>query len=97
MYSIIVELLFTVGMFANALLFIPQAIRIYREKSAHNLSLITFGGFNLIQIAMVLHGFLHEDWFLIAGMGVSFFTCALVTIQIIFSRLREWKSQESIK
>lgn len=88
MYYNLVEFFFSLGMFINALLFIPQAYKIYRDDNAHSLSLITFAGFNFIQLTMILHGLLHDDWFLVAGMGLSLFTCALITIQIIMAKLR---------
>lgn len=87
MYALI-ELFFSLGLFINAALFIPQAVKIYREKTACDFSLLTFGGFNLIQIAMVLHGIIHQDWFLTIGMLFSFFTCFLITIQIIIAMLQ---------
>lgn len=88
MYYNSIEFLFSIGMFLNAFLFIPQAIKIYREKNASSLSLITFAGFNFIQLTMVLHGLIHKDWFLVAGMGLSLFTCAIVTGQIIVAKIR---------
>ncbi|WP_375498681.1 PQ-loop domain-containing transporter [uncultured Nostoc sp.] len=44
----IVTFLFGLGFVFNASLFVPQAIRIVRTKSAKNISLITFAGFNII-------------------------------------------------
>lgn len=81
----LIEFFFSLGLFINAALFIPQAIKIYREKTARDFSLLTFGGFNLIQIAMILHGIIHQDWFLTIGMVLSLITCFLITIQIIIA------------
>lgn len=78
-----IEIIFSLAVFINAALFIPQVIKIVREKSAKAVSFITFGGFNLIQIAIIAHGFIHHDWLLAIGMGLSFITCGAVTILII--------------
>lgn len=84
----LIEAFFGIGMFANAVLFIPQAIKVFKNNSAASLSLITFFGFNLIQLSMVLHGLLHRDWFLVLGMGLSFLSCACVTVQIIVALIK---------
>ena len=41
----VIEFLFACALFVNALLFIPQIYRLYKEKSAKGVSLTTFGGF----------------------------------------------------
>ncbi len=92
----LVEAFFSIGMFVNAALFIPQAIKVYIHKDAGSLSLITFAGFNLIQLSMVLHGYIHHDWFLVVGMGLSFFTCACVTVQIIVAEVRSKLKKPSV-
>lgn len=91
----LIEAMFGIGMFVNAALFIPQAIKVYRHNDAGSLSLITFAGFNLIQLSMVLHGYIHRDWILVIGMGISFVTCACVTVQIIFALIRSGKSSKA--
>ena len=58
----IVEFLFSLGLFINAGLFMPQVIKLYRTKNPEGLSLITFGGFNIIQLLAVLHGVIHQDF-----------------------------------
>lgn len=85
----LVEIFFSISMFVNAALFIPQAIKIFRHKTAAELSLTTFAGFNLIQLSMVLHGYIHQDWFLVLGMGLSFLSCLSVTLQIMFALIKK--------
>ncbi|MDR1926439.1 MAG: hypothetical protein LBQ13_01985, partial [Endomicrobium sp.] len=67
----------------NALLFIPQAINIYKTKSAKGLSLTTFAGFNIMQIFTILHAYLRNDYVLMFGMGLSFIFCGITTLFII--------------
>jgi len=74
----IVSVLVAIAGFANALLFVPQALRIWRGKNADGVSLTTFGGFLLFQLTFVTHGILHGDWALVSGMGSSFLTCGAV-------------------
>lgn len=45
----LIEFLFAAALFVNALLFIPQALQIYKQKKSEEVSLITFGGFWLTQ------------------------------------------------
>lgn len=79
----VIEFVFSTALFINALLFIPQIIRIVKTKSAKNVSLTTFLGFLLIQIAIILHGIITHDVILIAGYLISVLACGTVVILII--------------
>ena len=81
-----IDVVFASGLFINAMLFIPQAIKIYREKTAAGLSLITFVGFCLTQLAAVFYGYLNHDYILMFGFSLALITCGAVTILIIFFR-----------
>jgi MtN3 and saliva related transmembrane protein len=81
-----IALVFGVGMGLNALLFVPQALTIWRSKQAKGVSLLTFGGFNALQALGVLHGYLQHDWSLAAGMAVSLATCGSVTLLALIYR-----------
>ena len=80
---------FSLSMFANGTLFIPQAVRIIKQKSANDLSLVLFLGFNVIQLATVIHGYFQQDKALMIGMGYSFLTCATVSMLIIYYRTKK--------
>ncbi len=84
----IVTFFFGLGFIVNASLFIPQAIRIIKTKSARNISLITFAGFNLIQLDGVLYGYYQNDLILMYGNLISFLTCGTVTFLAIYYRNR---------
>lgn len=75
----IVNIIFSLGLFFNAALFIPQALRILRTKSAAGISLFTFIGFNIMQFFTVLHGYFEKDYLLMTGFLLSFITCGVVT------------------
>lgn len=83
-----VAIVFGIGLFGNALLFVPQAIAVWRKKTDEGVSLVTFGGFCLLQILGVIHGFYEHDNSLILGLGVSFLTCGTVTALTIFYRMK---------
>ena len=89
MVEIIIETIFSLGLFINAALFIPQIIQLYKTKNSKGFSIITFAGFNLIQLFTVLHGILHKDYLLISGYTLSLITCGIVTMLIIFYRNNE--------
>lgn len=82
-------IIFSISMFINGSLFIPQVYKIIRDKSTKGVSLITFFGFNFIQLSAVVHGYLSGDYALAIGMGYSFVTCAMVTALIMFYRYKK--------
>ncbi len=84
----IIEMFFSISLFVNAALFIPQIIKLYKNKYSKDISLLTFAGFNLIQIFVILHAYLHKDNMLLFGFLLSFITCGCVTILTIIYRLK---------
>lgn len=78
-----IEIVFSLGLFVNAALFIPQIIQLYKVKNSEGFSLLTFSGFNVIQLFMLLHGVLHRDYLLVFGIGLSLITCGMVTLMIV--------------
>ena len=82
----IIDIIFAAGLFINALLFVPQATRIFKNKTSENLSLTMFIGFLLIQLAAVLYGFFNNDYLLAFGYMLSVITCGTVTVLIFMYR-----------
>lgn len=76
----LVAYVFGFGMLLNAALFVPQAVRIWRAKTAAGVSVLSFAGFNTLQLIGVLHGYLQGDHALMAGMLASALTCGSVTL-----------------
>lgn len=81
-----IEFVFSFALFINALLFIPQAIKIFKNKTAEGVSLLTFSGFLLIQLAIVLHGVIKHDYLLIIGYLLSMATCGLIIVLTLIYR-----------
>ncbi len=88
-FTMVINLLFGFGLFINALLFIPQAIRLYQLKDSKDLSLLTFIGFCLTQISAIIYGFLHKDYILAYGYIFAFLMCSTVTFFIIYYRFNK--------
>ncbi len=82
----VIEFIFSAALFINAILFIPQAVRIYKEKAANGVSLITFTGFFLIQVAIILHAIIVKDYLLMGGYILSLLTCGAVIFLILLYR-----------
>lgn len=81
------DIFFMMGAFLNAALFIPQILLLYKTKKATEVSLPMFLGFNVIQFATALHGYMSRDYILMWGYTLSFITCGLVvTLIIIYKR-----------
>ncbi len=91
-----IETFFSLGLFVNAALFIPQAIRLLKTKDAVGFSLITFVGFNLIQLFTILHGYLHHDKLLIIGNILSLITCGSVTYLIMLYKGKKRTTDKNI-
>jgi MtN3 and saliva related transmembrane protein len=81
-----IDLIFGVAMFLNAMLFIPQFITLRKTKDSGGLSLITFAGFNFIQIATIFHGYLYKDYMLMYGYILTLFISGSVTFLILLYR-----------
>jgi len=84
--KVMIEGICGVTLFMNALLFISQAIKIFKSKSTQGISLITFLGFLIIQLSVVLHGILHHDPILVVGYLLSMVTCGVVVILFYYYR-----------
>ena len=84
----IVTFVFGLALLGNAALFVPQALAVWCKKSDEGVSLVTFGGFCILQVIGVVHGFYEHDNSLIVGLGASFLTCGAVTALTILYRSR---------
>ena len=84
----IVAVIFGLGLLCNALLFVPQVLAVWRKKSDEGISLITFGGFSVLQVIGIIHGVYQHDPSLIIGMFASLLSCGSVTALTIFYRIR---------
>lgn len=82
----IVGLIFGMGLLVNASLFVIQAVKIIRLRSADGVSTFTFAGFSVLQITGALHGYLQGDLYLLFGMVASFLACGTVTVLSIIYR-----------
>lgn len=84
----IVAVIFGLGLVGNALLFVPQALAVWRKKSDEGISLLTFGGFCLLQIVSIVHGLYQHDEALTLGMAASLLTCGTLTALTVWYRVR---------
>src|ERR1700733_15805741 len=84
----IVAVIFGLGLLCNALLFVPQALAVWRKKTDEGISLITFGGFSILQAIGIVHGLYQQDLSLILGMAASLLSCGTVTFLTLFYRMR---------
>jgi MtN3 and saliva related transmembrane protein len=91
----IVAVVFGLGLLCNALLFVPQAVAVWRKKSDEGISLITFGGFSILQIVAIVHGVYEHDLALILGMAASLLSCGTVTLLTLFYRSRRLRRERA--
>lgn len=76
----VVAIVFGFAMLINACLFVPQAWHLWKTKSAQGVSVLSFAGFNTLQLVGVLHGYFQRDYALMMGMLASLLTCGSVTL-----------------
>jgi MtN3 and saliva related transmembrane protein len=91
----IVAVIFGLGLLCNALLFVPQALAVWRKKSDEGISLVTFGGFSILQFIGIIHGLYQQDLSLILGMAASLVSCGSVTGLTVFYKLRRLRAARS--
>jgi MtN3 and saliva related transmembrane protein len=72
---------------------VPQVLAVWRKKTDEGISLITFGGFSILQAVGIVHGVNHQDWSLILGMAASLLTCGSVTALTMLYRVRRTRTQ----
>ena len=84
----LVSWLFGISLFVNAMLFLPQLFRLFKQKKSKDISLTTFGGFCVMQAIAVLYGYFKHDFILVWGYLISLLACGLVTFLICFYRLK---------
>jgi MtN3 and saliva related transmembrane protein len=89
----IVAVVFGLGLIGNALLFVPQVLAVWRKKSDEGISLVTFGGFNVLQAIAIVHGVYQHDIALIQGMAASLLTCGAVTFLTLVYRARRRRDE----
>jgi MtN3 and saliva related transmembrane protein len=75
-----VAYIFGLAMVLNAALFVPQALHLWRTKTAQGISVLSFAGFNALQAVGALHGYFQHDRALMYGMLASLATCGSVTL-----------------
>ncbi len=88
----IVAVIFGLGLGCNALLFVPQVVALWRKKSDEGISLVTFGGFSVLQVVGIVHGTYQHDFSLILGMAASLMTCGSVTFLTVVYRVRRMRA-----
>ena len=89
----IVAVVFGLGLVCNGLLFVPQAVAVWRKKTDEGVSLITFGGFSVLQMIGIVHGVFQHDWSLILGMTASLLGCGTTTLLTAFYRMKRLRTE----
>lgn len=84
----IIDALFGAGLFLNALLFLPQAICLLKEKNSNEISLTTFIGFTLLNVLSVFYGFYHAAFILAWGSIAASLTCGAATLLALYYRIK---------
>ncbi len=66
-----------------------------QSQSDEGVSLVTFGGFCVLQVLGVIHGVYQHDRSLIIGLGASFLTCGTATLLTTVYRLRRLRAGDT--
>lgn len=92
--KLIVDLIFDVALFVNAVIYVPQVLKVIRLKEARELSFITFFGICLLQLSMALHGYVHQDYGLMIGMLAAFLVSLVLTFLLVKYRKESCSSKQ---
>ncbi len=84
--TVIIDVIFAAGLFVNAALFVPQSIKLYKCKNSEEVSLLTFIGFCVTQVAAIAYGVINNDYILTLGFLLSLISCGITTYLIIYYR-----------
>ena len=77
-----IEMMFGLGLFFNAVLFIPQALKLWKTKTAKNMSFFTFVGFIFVLFFTVLHAYFYSDYILFYGTILAMLSCSCIVLLI---------------
>ena len=58
---------------------VPQAVHLWRTKTAKGAPILLFAGFNALQAIGAVHRYFEHDYALMIGMVASLVTCGSVT------------------
>ena len=67
---------------------IPQILALLKLKDSSELSLITFLGFNFIQIVTIFHAYFYREWLLLIGVVLFLIAYGFISFLIAYYRLR---------
>ena len=79
----LIEFSFGMGLFLKAILFIPQALKLFKLKDSSQLSILTFIGLNIMKFLTVLHAYIHKDRILMFGILLNLLICGSISYMII--------------
>lgn len=84
MIKTIFDILFDISLFVNAIIMLPQLVRILRSKVVEGLSLTSFAGIFLLQLIMAIHGYFYHDFNLMIGMFFAMIVSGSIAALIVF-------------
>ena len=82
-----ITVIYGLSLAANALLYIPQAVKIFKEKSSQNVLLVTFSGFFILLIIAFLYGVANDDKVQAVGSALGVIACGSVLFMAIIYRM----------
>ena len=89
-------MIFGLGLGCNAAVVCAPGVRRVAKKTDEGISLITFGGFSVLQAVGIVHGAYERDWSLILGMAASLLTCGAVTALTMFYRWKRLSARSAV-
>jgi uncharacterized protein with PQ loop repeat len=81
---VIVDVLFSFGLVISAILMIPQIVKIHHEKNTEDFSLISYFGFEVFQVGVILHAIFVRDYALLFGISLCCVNNTITIVQIIY-------------
>ena len=87
----IITIIFAISNTANAFLYLPQILLLYKRKDSSGVSLLMFFCFCMVLLVTTLYGYTKQDYILATTSLLSLCACGTATTLIIIYRLKAKK------
>lgn len=85
----VINIIYAAAFLWTAVSAIPQIMTLLRLKDSSELSVITFLGFNFIQVVTIIHACFYQEWLLLAGVSLFLIIYAYLSSLVIYYRVKK--------
>jgi MtN3 and saliva related transmembrane protein len=86
-----INVIYSLSFLWTAFSALPQIITLLRTKNSNELSIITFLGFNFIQVVTIAHAYFYQEWLTLAGVLLLLIIYTALSYLIVYYRVKKLK------